>query len=194
MTPSQPSLVHQPTSQPAHPRLFWGVAATVVVLDVVTKELARRLLVLELVPREIVGDVLRLSLSYNPGAAFGLSVGAYSRWFFTVLASVILVVLWRIYHDTPPGHRLRVVALALVSGGAVGNVINRLWSERGVVDFIDVGIGTHRWPTFNVADMGVSMGALLLAFVLHRHETPQAERRDGQERPTEARTLGRTRT
>ena len=194
MTPAQPSLAHQPASQPAHPRLFWGLAATVVILDVVTKELARRLLVLELVPREIVGDVLRLSLSYNPGAAFGLSVGAYSRWFFTVLASVILVVLWHIYRDTPPGHRLRVVALALVSGGAVGNVINRLWSERGVVDFIDVGIGTHRWPTFNVADVGVSIGALLLAFVLHRHETPQAERREGKERPTEARPRGRDRT
>ena len=161
---------------PSHRRLFWGVSTGVVIADVVTKELARRLLVPERVPHEVVGDVLRLSLSYNPGAAFGLSVGAYSRWFFTALAGVILVVLWRMYRDTPPGQRLRVIALALVAGGAVGNVINRLWSERGVVDFIDVGVGTIRWPVFNVADIAVTTGAIILALSLWKEEQ-QIERR-----------------
>ena len=172
-------------TSPPHQRRFWGMSTAVVISDVVTKELARRLLVPERVPHEVVGDVVRLSLSYNPGAAFGLSVGAYSRWFFTALASVILVVLWRMYRDTPPGQRLRVIALALVAGGAVGNVINRLWSERGVVDFIDVGVGTLRWPTFNVADMGISIGAVLLVFAF-----PAAEPRDPEQRAADGRGPG----
>jgi signal peptidase II len=61
----------------------------------------------------------------------------------------------------------RVVALALVCGGAIGNLIDRVASHEGVIDFIDVGISEiTRWPTFNVADMAVSFGAFLLAWVL----------------------------
>jgi signal peptidase II len=61
----------------------------------------------------------------------------------------------------------RVLALALVCGGAIGNLIDRVASHEGVVDFIDVGISEiTRWPTFNVADMAVSFGAFLLAWVL----------------------------
>ncbi|MCH8934427.1 MAG: signal peptidase II, partial [Gemmatimonadetes bacterium] len=56
--------------------------------------------------------------------------------------------------------------LGLVCGGAVGNLIDRIRSSRGVVDFIDVGIGVHRWPTFNIADSAVTVGAIALAFVL----------------------------
>jgi signal peptidase II len=59
-----------------------------------------------------------------------------------------------------------VLALALVCAGAVGNLIDRIRSAKGVVDFIDVGVGDLRWPTFNVADMAVSVGAFLLAWVL----------------------------
>ena len=79
-------------------------------------------------------------------------------------------MLWRLYRATPPGERLRPLALGLVVGGALGNLINRLWSTRGVVDFIDVGIGRHRWPTFNVADIGVTIGALALAWVFWRED------------------------
>ena len=68
--------------------------------------------------------------------------------------------------QTKAGDYIRLTALGLVCGGAVGNLIDRVRSPRGVVDFIDVGIGTHRWPTFNVADMAVTVGAVVLAFVL----------------------------
>jgi signal peptidase II len=61
---------------------------------------------------------------------------------------------------------MRVVSLALVCGGAIGNLIDRIRWNRGVVDFLDVGVGGTRWPTFNVADMAVSIGAFLLAIVL----------------------------
>lgn len=60
------------------------------------------------------------------------------------------------------------LAVGLVVGGALGNLVNRLWSARGVVDWIDVGMSEHRWPAFNVADIGVSVGAALLALVLWR--------------------------
>ena len=58
----------------------------------------------------------------------------------------------------------------MASGGAAGNVINRLWSAAGVVDFIDVGVGPLRWPTFNLADTAISGGAILLAWALWAEE------------------------
>ena len=145
---------------------FWPTALLVVVLDVVTKYVAHTRLRPAHVPREILGETLRLTLAYNPGAAFGLHLGPYSRWIFTALAAAVLVLLVRLYQDTLPSDRPRALAIGLVVGGAVANLVNRLWSERGVVDWIDVGIGDVRWPTFNVADIGISVGAALLAWVL----------------------------
>jgi signal peptidase II len=122
------------------------------------------------VPHEVFGDVVRLTLVYNPGAAFGLNLGPQSRWIFTVLTVVALVILWRLYRATPRGDMVRVLALSLVCAGAVGNLLDRLRSDLGVVDFLDVGVGATRWPTFNVADMAVSVGAVLLAWVLWQED------------------------
>lgn len=143
---------------------FWIVGGTVVVLDIATKVLAVQNLAPH--PIRIFGDWLTLHLVYNPGAAFGINVGEYSRWVFLVLALVALMVLGSMVRHTKPGDYIRLTALGLVCGGAVGNLIDRVRSARGVVDFIDVGIGTHRWPTFNIADMAVTVGAIVLAFVL----------------------------
>ena len=147
-------------------RLFWAVIAVVLALDIVTKRWAERALLPQGTPREVWGEGLRWTLVYNPGAAFGLHLGPYSRWIFTVLTLGALVILWRLFRTTRAGDTPRALALALVCGGAVGNLLDRLRSYRGVVDFIDVGLGDHRWPTFNVADMAVSVGAFLLAWVL----------------------------
>ena len=155
-------------------RLYWGVAIAVVLADAFTKAIAVDALGPVHLPRPVIGDALRLSLVYNQGAAFGLHLGVYSRWIFTALTFGALVLLWNLYRSTKAGDRLRLFALALVSGGAVGNVLDRLKSGRGVVDFIDVGIGTHRWPTFNVADMALSCGAVLLALVLSRDDATAA--------------------
>ena len=151
-------------------RLFWAVIASVAVLDIATKAIAERSLVLPRVPREVLGNALRFTLVYNPGAAFGLHLGPYSRVIFTTLTAVALVILGRLYRATPPGDHWRTLALALVCGGAVGNLLDRLRSGLGVVDFLDVGVGDVRWPTFNVADMAVSCGAVLLALVLWRED------------------------
>ena len=158
-------------------RVFWPATAAVVVIDVATKYLAHTALLPSHLPRDVVGDVVRLTLIYNPGAAVGLNVGPHSRWIFLALTVGALVILGRLYRETKPGESWHALALGLISGGAVGNLINRLWSPRGVVDFIDIGIGTSRWPTFNVADIGVSVGASLLAWVLWRRDRRTQEAR-----------------
>lgn len=150
-------------------RVFWSALVVVTALDVVTKYFAHTRLPLHR-PHEVLGEWFRITLGYNPGAAFGLSLGAHSRWLFTALAIIALGIMGAIYRATAPGHWVQVLALGLISGGAIGNVINRLWSQRGVVDFLDVGIGDSRWPTFNVADIGITVGALLLAVVLWRED------------------------
>lgn len=146
--------------------LFWGVLLGVIVLDVLSKQLA--VAALSPTPVDLVGEWLRFRLVYNPGAAFGISLGPYSRWVFMVLAVVALVVLGSMVRHTRPEQWFRLVALGLVCGGAAGNLIDRIRSPRGVVDFVDVYIGPLRWPTFNVADMAVTCGALALAVILWR--------------------------
>ena len=146
--------------------LFWGTAAVIVAADVYTKQLAVERLVVHQMPREVFGEAVRLVLVYNPGAAFGLHLGPWSRWIFMALTVGALVVLGRLYRATLPGDVPRTLALSLVCAGALGNLVDRVRSNLGVVDFIDVGVGSHRWPTFNVADMAVSTGAFLLAWVL----------------------------
>ena len=153
-----------------NPPLFWGAMITVVALDVVTKFLAVANLSPQHIPHEVIGNHLRLTLVYNPGAAFGLHLGGYSRWIFMALTVGALIVLGRLYQATRQGGLVRTLALALVCGGAVGNLIDRVRSPMGVVDFIDVGLRDMRWPTFNVADMAVSVGAFLLAWVLWGEE------------------------
>jgi len=92
------------------------------------------------------------------------------RGIFMALTAGALVILGRLYKATRQGDFLRTIALGLVCGGAVGNLIDRVRSATGVVDFIDVGVGDLRWPTFNVADMAVSVGAFMLAWVLWGEE------------------------
>lgn len=146
--------------------LFWPVLVLVTAVDFSTKAIAAARLGLEGLPHSVVGDWMRFTLVHNTGAAFGLSVGMYSRWIFMMLTIVALFILGRLYYATRPGDVMRTWSLALVCGGAVGNLIDRIRSANGVVDFIDIGIGDSRWPTFNVADMAVSLGAFLLAWVL----------------------------
>jgi signal peptidase II len=150
-------------------RFFWPVFLLVVAVDFFTKSLASRMD--EGVPRELHASWARLTLVHNQGAAFGLYVGEHSRWIFMVLTIIALVILARLYSATRNGDIIRSVSLALVCGGAVGNLIDRIASAKGVIDFIDIGIGESRWPTFNVADMAVSIGAFLLAWVLWGEDT-----------------------
>jgi signal peptidase II len=146
-------------------RLFLTIAVAVIALDVATKTAAASALTVG-VPHDVLGAAVRLALVYNPGAAFGLSFGSRSREIFLGLTVTALVCLAGLHWTTRPGHMARTLAIGLVCGGAVGNLIDRVRSPAGVVDFIDVGVNYYRWPTFNVADMAVTTGAILLAWVL----------------------------
>jgi signal peptidase II len=158
-------------SAPARNRwLFWGAAAAIVAADVVTKWLAVRYLSPPHVPHPVIGDVVRLTLAYNPGAAFSMSLGPYSRYIFGAFALVALVVLWNLYRRSHPSERLLSFALGIAWGGAAGNFIDRVRSPRGVVDFIDIGVESWRFWTFNVADSAVTVGAVILAWLLAREE------------------------
>src|SRR5262249_34234648 len=119
--------------------LFWPVLVLVTAVDFTTKAIAAARLGLEGLPHSVSGDWMRLTLVHNQGAAFGLSVGIYSRWIFMMLTIVALFILGRLYHATRPGDVVRTWSLALVCGGAVGNLIDRIRSANGVVDFIDIG-------------------------------------------------------
>ncbi len=160
---------------------MFGLVGAIVLVDAFTKLLAVDRLVPVHLPHPVVGEWVRLTLVYNRGAAFGLHLGPWSRWIFVALTIVALVVLWSLYRTSAPEARLRVLALASVAGGAIGNVVDRLRWSRGVVDFLDVGVGDWRWPTFNVADVAVSCGAIALALVLWREDVQAA--RDSVDTP-----------
>lgn len=137
------------------------IPVLVLAADQLTKAWVRSRLTLN-EPVSIVGENIRLLYIHNEGAAFGLSVGPYSSLIFLVLASVAsLLVLWLLV-SSPPEERLQRIALALILGGALGNIVDRVRWE-GVVDFIQVGVAGHYWPIFNVADSAVTVGAVVLA-------------------------------
>jgi signal peptidase II len=124
---------------------------------------------------ELLGGWIPLTLAFNQGAAFGIRFGTDPRWIFipvTILAiGFLLLVLLR----ARPEDRLRVTAASLVLGGALGNLYDRVRWERGVVDFIGpLDLGFMLWPIFNVADMGITVGALLLAVSFWREDVEQA--------------------
>lgn len=151
-------------------RLFAPLFLVLLLTDCTTKELVETRLGVPYVPHEVVGDVVRFTLAYNPGAAMGMSVGEHSRVFFSVVGLGIMTMLGWLLVQASPSDRLRVAALGLVMGGAAGNLLNRLRSPQGVVDFIDIGVGATRFYTFNVADIGVCAGAILLAWAFWRED------------------------
>jgi signal peptidase II len=151
---------------PQRSNRFWTIFLTIVLIDVATKRFAVAALAPPYLPHDIIGDFLRFTLAFNPGGAMSLSLGPSSRWWFTLLSIATLLVLAYVYRQTSPNDRVQIASIALICGGAVGNLIDRLRSPRGVVDFIDLGIGTHRFWTFNIADMAVTLGTASLTWIL----------------------------
>jgi signal peptidase II len=147
-------------------RWFWPLALTLLFTDCATKRAVEQRLPVGQ-PRPVVGEVVRFTLSYNTNAAMGLQLGGQSRRVvLSALTVAALLVLGVLYHRTRPSERLRVIGVALVAGGALGNLLDRIRSAAGVVDFIDVGVSHVRFWTFNVADMGITAGAILLLLAL----------------------------
>ena len=136
---------------------FLGIAGLIVVVDQLTKAW----LVSLLAPGQsvdVVGDLVRLVNSQNNGGLFGLLRGQALPF---GLVSLVVVALIVIYHGRAGGSRYMSITLGLLLGGALGNLIDRLRLNY-VVDFVDAGIGSLRWYTFNVADAAISFAVLLL--------------------------------
>lgn len=138
----------------------WLIAAVLLVIDFVSKRLVlAHADALRFDRVEILGSLLRFAYVRNPGAAMGLF--PVNRWTLvtaSVLASVFLV---SVLVTTRVRQRLRRAAMGMILGGALGNLIDRVFYGGLVVDFVDIGIGTHRFYTFNVADIGVTVGGAL---------------------------------
>jgi signal peptidase II len=158
-----------------------AVAAVIVALDRWTKRWASAALPFDR-PVQVVGDYLRLTYTRNSGVAFGIGQGTgFPYYVFSLVA--IVVIGWMFLRDHgraaaqaagsvgQSGERLgplRRFALALILGGAIGNLVDRVTSGE-VVDFIELGIPQWHWPVFNLADSAVSVGVVLFAFSWTRH-------------------------
>ena len=152
---------------------WYALSGFVVVLDQVTKHLAEWNLALHKSLPVFPG--FNLTLMYNKGAAFSFlsNAGGWQRWFFVSLSSVVSVALiiwlWRLCKQTTASPVTLQLALALVLGGAVGNLIDRAWVGQ-VTDFIQVFYGEYYFPAFNIADSAISAGAGLMMIDMLRGE------------------------
>ena len=143
-----------------HWLLFVVLAATIVVVDQLAKAWVAASFQIG-VPVPLIGDAVRITVSHNQGALFGLVQGSAVLLGLVSLAVVGLIV----WYQSHAGHSVLVsIALGLLLGGATGNLIDRL-RQGYVVDFVDAGLGAVRWFTFNLSDVSID-GAILLLILL----------------------------
>ncbi len=149
---------------PSYLRQPWLWAPFVLVVDFVTKRLVLANLDALRAKVRVIGDLARFVYVRNPGSAMGLfPVGRWALVGVSLAATVFIVWLYR---TTPPHLKVRRAAMAAILGGALGNLVDRIFYGGLVVDFIDLGVGTHRFYTFNVADIAVSLGGAVLFLCL----------------------------
>jgi len=169
--------------------IFGITFPVVMILDLITKKWALAALA-DGHRGEMLGGLIPLQLAFNKGAAFGISIGDDSRWFFVPVTIIALVLLGVLLKQATERDYLRMSAIAFVMTGAVGNLYDRVRWSRGVVDFIGpIDLGFWDFPIFNVADMSITCGAVLLAISFWKEE--QEERRvAASAKPPEAAATG----
>lgn len=152
------------------------LAVAVISLDQVTKWIVVARLPVG-IRIDLVDGILALTLVMNPGLAFGIlgNIPVAWRWLVAALSLVALAVLARVaLRMLPAGTSVDVVAIGLIFGGAVGNLIDRA-RYGAVVDFIDVYYRTYHWPAFNAADSAITIGVTILALrLVGRRSAPSA--------------------
>jgi len=184
-----PTVAREPLSKTWAGPLF--VCLGVLVLDRLSKLIVQKSIPLgESI--EIFGSFFRLTYIYNPGGVFGLSYGGdLSYLLFSTIALILILYYYYISHHR---HRDLRFPLALVIGGAIGNLIDRLWFGK-VLDFLDFdvpniripdfdlgsmrfpGLALQRWPVFNVADSAITVGTfiVIILFILRpEKKTPES--------------------
>ena len=173
------------TDQTRRSVFYLWIAAAIVALDQAAKALIDRYMELH-ESHTLVEGLARLTYVQNRGAAFGILSEAdlpYQSILFSVVGiaalGAIAVYAWRL----PIQSRLPRAALALIMGGAVGNLLDRVRLGY-VIDYVDVYWGSHHWPAFNVADSAISVGVALLVLDILR--SPQADSAKPEMTPTAA--------
>ncbi len=143
-------------------KYLW-ITFIVIVLDQISKHLAEYYLAYH-VPLPVM-PMFNLTLSYNTGAAFSFlsEAGGWQRWFFIGLALVVSGFILAWLRKLQPQEKWIAVALGLVLGGALGNVIDRLLIGK-VIDFIQIYYQQWSWPIFNIADSAITIGVAILLF------------------------------
>jgi len=157
---------------------FFTIILAVVGIDQATKVWVMQHFALH-ESRVVIPDLFNLTYLTNNGAAFSMLAGQPALWrqvFFVSTACVALVCIWIAQKSFGRRSRLYSVALALIAGGAIGNLIDRV--RLGfVVDFLDLYLGQYHWPAFNVADSAITVGVILFIIqnlLLDRHHPAQA--------------------
>lgn len=154
-------------------RWLW-LAALVIAIDLGTKAVASA----SLVYGESVSILpfFNLTLLHNTGAAFSFLAGAagWQRWFFVGLAVIVSIVLIRWLSGLKDGERWMAVAIALILGGAIGNVYDRI-VHGYVVDFLHFYWNQYHFPAFNLADTAITIGALMMVLDLFRKPSEKSE-------------------
>ena len=159
--------VHIPSAAPTAPRArkssYLLLALAVLALDQWTKWLIESHLPVQS-SHEVIPGLLHISHVRNTGVAFGMFANSGREsgpWVLSLFGLVALGLIAWLFHRTPHKDRGLLAALAMVLGGAVGNLFDRI-SSGAVTDFIAVYIGSYRWPDFNVADSAISIGLVLI--------------------------------
>lgn len=156
--------------------LFYGIALITAAVDQLTKAAARAYLT-EGVPVSVIPGFFELRLSYNSGAAFGLLPDWAPLFIVVTLVAIFAIVRLR---NKGPQARSLTMGLALLMGGALGNLIDRVFSpHHAVTDFlsfyVSAGGGVRAWPTFNIADAAVVVGAVLMFAYVYLLEKRQVD-------------------
>jgi len=140
--------------------MLW-ISLLVIILDQITKQLALNSLSLHQGVNVMPG--FDWYLTFNRGAAFSFlaQAGGWQRWFFTITSIAISAVILFWIKRVPAEDKFTSVSLCLILGGAIGNLIDRVYLGY-VIDFIQVWLGSYPWPAFNIADASISIGAVAL--------------------------------
>jgi signal peptidase II len=137
-------------------------------LDIITKHL----IVQNIAEHErlnIIGSIVQFTLVYNQGGLFGILQGYQTLFLIVSIIVLILILAFFIYEKNK--NMIFCTSMALITSGAIGNILDRVTGRKGVVDFINVGISENmRWPTFNAADAVIVAGAFLLFIVFFQEE------------------------
>ena len=141
-------------------RWLW-LSLLIIVLDQATKQVAETYLT----PHQAVNVLPYFDwyLTYNPGAAFSFlaDAGGWQRWFFTIIAILVSVFILHWLRSLSREETWTAISLSLILGGAIGNVIDRLYLGH-VIDYIQVWLGAYPWPAFNIADAAITVGVIVL--------------------------------